>query len=184
MTVSDSSYDRGSGTVQRRPEPHYLAIGQVVRPFGLRGELRVELLTEYPDQLARLRTVYLGPQSEPWVVESVRLHKEAALFKLVGCDDRNAAEELRGQVLQIARGDAVPLEEGEYYEHQIVGMSVVEDNGTFLGKVTEIISTGANDVYVVVGPDGQLLLPAIETVILQIDLDADQIVVHVMDGLR
>jgi 16S rRNA processing protein RimM len=114
----------------------------------------------------------------------VRLHREAALFKLNGCDDRNAAEALRGALVQIAREDAVPLQDDEYYEHQVVGMTVVEQHGTVLGTVTEIIVTGANDVYVVVGPDGELLLPAIESVILEIDLDTDQMVVQLMDGLR
>ena len=176
--------NRGSGASRRRPEPHYLAIGRMGRPFGLCGELRVQLLTEYPEQLGRLRIVYLGPRMEPWEVEGVRLHKGAALFKLVGCDDRTTAETLRGALVQIAREDAVSLEEDEYYEHQIVGMTVVEEDGTLLGRVTEIISTGANDVYVVVGPDGELLLPAIESVILEIDLDADRMVVHVLEGLR
>jgi 16S rRNA processing protein RimM len=184
MTASAKEQNRGSGTSQRRPEPHYLAIGRVVRPFGLRGELRVQLLTEHPEGLKRLRTVYLGPQTEPWTVEGVRLHKDAALFTLAGCHDRSTAETLRGALVQIARQDAVPLQEDEYYEHHIVGMTVIEDDGTLLGKVTEIISTGANDVYVVVGPDGEVLLPAIESVILEIDLDADQMVVHVMEGLR
>jgi len=156
----------------------------VARPFGLGGELRVDLLTDYPEQLVRLRTVYLGPEAQPWKVEGVRLHKGGALFKLSGCNDRNAADALRGALVQIAREDAVPLEEGEYYEHQIVGMTVVEQDGTLLGKVSEIISTGANDVYVVVGPEGELLLPAIESVILEIDLDADRMVVHMMEGLR
>lgn len=176
--------NRGSGASKRRPEPRYLAIGRVARPFGLRGELNVQLLTEYPEQLGRLHTVYLGHHAEPWAVEGVRKHKKAAVFKLTGCDDRTAAEGLRGAVVQIAREDAVPLDEDEYYEHQIVGISVLEDDGTLLGKVTEIISTGANDVYVVVGPGGQLLLPAIKSVILEIDLDIDRMVVHVMEGLR
>jgi 16S rRNA processing protein RimM len=182
--TSPKHQDQGSGASQRRPEPRHLAIGRVGRPFGLRGELRVELLTEYPEQLGRLHTVYLGPEEEAWAVEWVRLHQDVALFKLAGCDDRTSAETLRGAVVQIAREDAVPLDEDEYYEHQIVGITVVEDNGTLLGKVTEIINTGANDVYVVVGPDGQLLLPAIESVILDVDLDADRMVVHVMEGLR
>jgi 16S rRNA processing protein RimM len=146
--------------------------------------LRVQILTEYPEALPRLRTVYLGTNVEPWEVEDVRLHKGAALLKLYGCDDRNAADLLRGALVQIDREDAVPLEEGEFYEHQIVGMTVVEQDGNYLGKVKEIINTGANDVYVVVGPDGELLLPAIESVILDVDLDADQMVVEVMEGLR
>ena len=184
MTTSVREEGQGSGTSRRRPEPNYLAIGQVVRPFGLRGELKVHLVTEYPEQLGRLSTVYLGPKAEPWAVEGVRLHKEEALFKLAGCDNRTAAEALRGAWVQIAREDVVPLEEDEYYEHQIVGITVVEQDGTVLGKLTEIISTGANDVYVVVGPEGELLLPAIESVILSIDLEADEMVVHILDGLR
>lgn len=184
MTSPAQEKEQGSGASRRRPEPSYLAIGRVVRPFGLRGELRVQLLTEYPQQLVRLRTVYLGPTAEPWTVENVRLHKDAALFKLIDCDDRTAAEALRGALVQIALEDAVPLEEDEYYEHQIVGMTVLEEDGTRLGKVSEIISTGANDVFVVVGPEGELLIPAIESVILEIDLDADRMVVHLLEGLR
>lgn len=184
MIVSSKEKNGGSGTSRRRPEPPYLAIGRVARPFGVQGELRVQLFTEYPEQLGRLRTVYLGPQAEPWGVAGVRLHKGNALFKLVGCDNRIEAEALRGALVQIAREDAVPLEEDEYYEHQIVGMAVVEEDGTYLGKVAEIISTGANDVFVVAGPGGELLLPAIESVILEIDLDADQMMVHVIEGLR
>jgi 16S rRNA processing protein RimM len=176
--------DRGSGSHQRRPEPRYLAIGRVVRPFGLRGELKVKVLTAYPERLGRMRTVYLGPQAEPRTVEGVRLHQDAALLKLTGCDDRTAAEGLRGALVQIALENAVPLDEDEYYEHQIVGLTVLEEDGTLLGKVTEIISTGANDVYVVVGPEGELLLPAIESVILEIDLEADRLVVHMLEGLR
>lgn len=182
--ISTQGQDRGSGSHKRRPEPRFLAVGRVVRPFGIRGELKVELFTEYPEQLGRLRTVYLGPQAEPQMIEGVRLHQDAALFKLSGCDDRTTAEALRGVLVQIAWEDAVPLEEDEYYEHQIVGLTVVEEDGTLLGRVTEIISTGANDVYVVVGPEGELLLPAIESVILEIDLEADQMVVHMLDGLR
>jgi 16S rRNA processing protein RimM len=184
MTLSVQEQDQGSGTSPRRPEPNCLAIGRVVRPFGLRGELRVQLMTEYPEQLGRLRTVYLGPEAQPWQVEAVRLHQEAALFKLVGCDDRTSAEMLRGVLVQIALKDAVPLEDDEYYEHQIIGLQVVEEDGTRLGKLTEIITTGANDVFVIIGPGGELLLPAIESVILDIDLDNGQMVVHVLDGLR
>jgi 16S rRNA processing protein RimM len=184
MTAPANELGRGSGASRRRPEPNYLAVGRVARPFGLLGELKVRLLTEYPDQLDRLSTVYLGPEAEPWTVKGIRLHKNAALLMLVGCDDRSAAEKLRGALVQIAIEDAMPLEEEEFFEHQIVGMTVVEQDGTVLGRLTEIISTGANDVYVVVGSQGELLLPAIKSVILEVDLDADQMVVQLLEGLR
>ncbi len=182
MTVQ--SQNQGFGGPERPPEPRYLAVGRVARPFGLRGELKVKVLTDYPERLDRFRTVYLGPQAEPWTVEGLRLHQSAALFKLSGCDDRDAAEALRDMLVQIPLEDAVPLEEGEYYEHQVVGLAVVEQDGTALGKVREILSTGANDVYIVVGPEGELLLPAIEPVILEIDLQAGRMVVEVLEGLR
>ncbi len=180
MTVQN----QGSGGSARPPEPRYLAVGRVARPFGLRGELKVKLLTEYPEQLGRLRTVFLGPEAQAWTVEGLRLHQNAALFKLIGCNDRDAAEALRDMLVQIPLEEAVPLEEGEYYEHQIVGLAVVEQDGTPLGKVREILSTGSNDVYIVVGPEGELLLPAIEPVILEIDLQAGRMVVEVLEGLR
>lgn len=176
--------EQGSGASKRRPEPRYLAIGRIVRPFGIRGELKVKLMTDYPEQLDRLRTVYVGPEAVPWQIEGLRLHHGAALFKLVGCDDRTGADTLRGALVQITRKEAMPLETDEYYEHHIINLSVVERDGTYLGKITEIIHTGANEVIVVVGPEGELLLPFIESVVLDIDLDADRITVHVLEGLR
>jgi 16S rRNA processing protein RimM len=184
MTASAQPSNAGSGASRRRPEPRYLAIGRVVRPHGVRGELRVEILTDFPEQLDRLTTVHIGPDADPFKIEGMRLHKEAALLRLEGIDDRNAADALRGALVQIPLEEAVPLEEDEFYEHQIIGMAVVEQDGTYLGKVTQIITTGANDVFVVIGPQGELLLPVIEEVILAIDLDADRMTVQVMDGLR
>jgi len=184
MSASANEQNRGSGASNHRPEPDYLVVGRVVRPFGLRGELKVHVMTEYPEQLDRLHTVYLGPERQAWTVENIRLHQDAALFTLAGCDDRDAAESLRGALVQIAREDAVPLEGDEFYEYQLIGIKVVEKDGSLLGKLTEIINTGANDVFVVVGPEGELLLPAIESVILEIDLDADRMLVELMEGLR
>jgi 16S rRNA processing protein RimM len=184
MTASAQPSNAGSGASRRRPEPRYLAIGRVVRPHGVGGELRVAILTDYPEQLDRLTTVRIGPRAAPYKIEGMRLHKEAVLLKLEGIKDRNAADALRGALVQIPLEEAVPLEEDEFYEHQIIGMAVVEQDGTYLGKVTEIITTGANDVFVVIGPQGELLLPVIEEAILEIDLDADRMTVHVMDGLR
>lgn len=176
--------ERGSGAQKRAPEPRYLAVAQVARPFGLRGELKANILTDYPEELGRLHTVYLGPENSPRTVEAIRLHQGFALFKLAGCDDRDAAEELRGALIQVALENAVPLEADEFYEHQIVGLTVVEEDGAVLGQVSEIISTGANDVYVVIGSGGELLLPAIEKVILDIDLEEARMTVHLLEGLR
>ncbi len=175
-------FKRGSGS-RRVPEPHYLAVARVERPWGIRGECKCEVLTSFPDKLGRLVRVYLGPHAAPYDVAHFRWHAGALLVKLAGVDDRNAAEALRGQLVQIAREDAVEIEPGQYYEHQILGLDVVTEGGQPLGQVVEVLSTGANDVYVVQGPRGEILLPARAEVVRQIDLAANRMTVALLPGL-
>jgi 16S rRNA processing protein RimM len=173
---------RGSGS-RRTPEPLYLAIARVVKPFGVRGELKLEVLTGSPDRLGRLSHVYVGESATPHKVVHFRWHGDELLLRLSDVRDRDAAEELRGQLVQIAREDAVPLDPGEFYEHQIIGLSVVTTDGEPLGHVVEVLATGANDVYVVQGPRGEILLPARVEVVRAIDLDAGIITVTLLPGL-
>lgn len=154
----------------------------MLRPHGVRGELRLEVYTGSPTHLKKVETVYVGDKQRPHPLESSRLHQKILLIKLKGCDDRQQADEFRGQVIAIARTDAAPLRAGQYYHHQIIGLTVISDEGEQLGTLTEIIETGANDVYVVKNGDKELLLPAISSVILKIE--PPQIVVHLLDGLR
>jgi 16S rRNA processing protein RimM len=113
----------------------------------------------------------------------MRQHKETLLLKLAGCDDRNEAELLRDMLVQIPVEEAVPLENGEYYDFQIVGVKVETDNGEWLGQVTEVLETGANDVYLVRGPRGEVLLPAITDVVRELDMEARRMVVHLLPGM-
>jgi len=128
--------------------------------------MRVEILTDYPERMGQHEYLYLArPQSpddvERYRLESIRPHKEVLLVKLDGVDDRDAAEELRGMLVQVPLEDAVPLEEGEYYHFQLVGVDVKTDTGEWLGRVADVIATGAADVFVVRWPRGEVLLPAI-----------------------
>jgi 16S rRNA processing protein RimM len=177
----------GSGGQGRTPEPHYLAIGRIVGAHGVRGELTVEILTEDPDRFRLLDRVYIGPEDEEpvsWRLSSYRLHKGRALLKLAGLDDRTAAEGFRSQIVQVRREEALPLAEGEYYEYQILGLAVRTVTGEALGTVADIIDTGANDVYAVRGPDGrELLIPALESVVRLVDLQAGWLVVELPEGL-
>jgi 16S rRNA processing protein RimM len=149
----------------------------------VRGELRIELLTDYPERLSSHTTLYIGPKAAPYTLQGVRLHGGGALLKLTGCDDRNAAEELRGQVVQIPLEEAVPLDEGEYYEHQVVGAEVITEQGDLLGQISEVLHTGANDVYVIHGSRGEILVPVTDEVVREIDLDEQRIVVALLPGL-
>ena len=172
----------------RTPEPHYLAIGRILRPHGVRGELRVGILTAYPERLGQYTDFYLAYPGSPeavrrYPVEKLRRSKDALLLKLAGCDDRNAADKLRGMLVQIPIEEAVPLEEGEYYHFQLIGVRVEMENGEWLGQVTEVLETGANDVYVVRGPLGEVLLPAVDEVILALDLELKRMVVRPLPGM-
>lgn len=160
-----------------------MIVGRILRPHGIRGEMRMEILTGYPERLPGHRVFYLGPQAKPYPVESVRFHQGAAIIKLTGCDDRNAAEALCGLMVHIPLQKAVPLEEGEYYYFQVVGVEVYTDQGEHLGRVVDILETRANNVYVVRGPRGEILIPAVEEIVRELDLTARRMVILPLPGL-
>jgi 16S rRNA processing protein RimM len=164
-------------------EVRFLAIGRIVAPRGVRGELRVEIESDDPNRFLALQTVYLGEEHRPFRVRGARLHQGRALLVLAGIADRNAAEAWRGAYVYVAIEDALPLGENEYYHHQIVGLQAVTEEGEALGRVSEVLITGANDVYVIQGPRGEILLPAFEDVILAIDLPQGRMVVRIPEGL-
>ena len=166
-----------------RPEIEYLAIGRVSAPRGVRGELRVDVETEDPERFRILKRVYLGEEYAPYRVLSGRVHRGQALLLLEGVTDRNTAEGWRGAYVYVAIDDALPLREGEYYYHQIIGLEALTEEGEALGRVTEVLVTGANDVYVIQGPRGEVLFPALEGVVLRIDLANGRMTVRIPEGL-
>jgi 16S rRNA processing protein RimM len=183
----DSEGDGGSGRA-RAPEPRYLVVGRILRPHGIRGELRVEIVTGYPERLGQHACFYLGSPDSPgalrcYPVEKLRWHRGTLLLKLGDCDDRNAAEKLRGMLVQIPVEEAVPLGEGEYYHFQLIGVRVETESGKWLGQVVKVLETGANDVYVVRGLGGEVLLPAVEDVVLELDLELKRMVVRLLPGM-
>jgi 16S rRNA processing protein RimM len=107
--------DQERGSDSSTTEPRFLVIGRVVKPHGVRGEVRVQVITDVPERFEWLKTVYVGERDpQPMVVESVRFHKTFVLVKLAGYDTREAAVSLRSQILQVPESEAVPLEEDEY----------------------------------------------------------------------
>ncbi len=167
-------------------EPLYLAVGQLRRPHGVRGEIRMEVFTDFPERLAAGRTVFVGPRRMPLQIRSVRWHNGALLVAFEGYNDREQVGLLRNMLVTIPAEEAPPLPEGEFYYHQILGLRVVTDEGETLGRVTEIMETGANDVFVVRADDGrsEILLPDTDEVVLDIDLAAGVMKVHLLPGLR
>jgi 16S rRNA processing protein RimM len=166
-----------------RQTPTHLAIAQIDAPWGVRGEVKAEILTDFPDRFAKLTIVYLGDELTPFDVERTRQHKGAVIMKFKGCDNRSAAEVLRRKIVHIPIEEAMPLREGQYYVHQIVGLEAWTTGGEWLGEVVEVLFTGGNDVYVVRREHGELLIPAIAKVIKQVDLVGGRLVVET-EGLE
>ena len=161
----------------------FLAVARVVGAHGIRGEVRCELITDFPDRLKQTTHLYRGDDHTPVELERARLDKHGAILKLASAQSRDEAAALRGELLYVAEADAVHLPEDSYFWHQIIGLSVRTDTGEVLGRIAEIMPTGSNDVYVVEQQDRQILLPAIKDVVQDIDLEAGVMTVHLIEGL-
>ncbi len=161
-------------------KPERLIIGTVVGVFGVRGELKVRIETDFPERFKQLKRVFICDAA--YDVTRSRLHQGMALLKLNGLDDANHAADLDDCSVEVALDDAVKLKANQYFLYQIEGLRVETMDGEPLGTVSEILQTGANDVYVVATLEGkEILLPAIAQVIKQIDLEHGKMIVELMD---
>jgi len=177
-----------AGSARESPQdsqpPEYLVVGEIVAPFGVAGEVKVLLDTDFPELVLEATHLYLGDPPAPYAVERARLHKGMALLKVAGYDRREAAETLRGQLVQVRREEAPEPGEGEFYYYQLIGLEVWTEAGELLGRVADLWSAGANEVLLVQGAQGEILLPAIESVVREVDLEAGRMRVHLLEGLR
>lgn len=161
----------------------FIAIGHIAAVFGVKGEVKVTLATDFPERFQGLETVYLGPDARPVRMLSSRPHQDNLLVRLEGYNDRDAAQTLQGLWIQVPQADILPLGEGEHYVFQLVGLRVRTTDGRDLGVIEEILSTPANDVFVVRGEAGEVLIPYINDVIAEERLDAGEMIVHPLPGL-
>ncbi len=165
-------------------EPEYLVIGFLRRPFGVSGEILMDLHTDFPERFRTGRKIYVGDEHKPMTLASVRPHGENMLVRLRGVNTPEMAGQYRNTWIFIKTKDAPPLPEGKYYQYQLLGLKVVDEADHPLGTLTEILETGANDVYVVTDEAGkETLLPAIPSVILDVQPEAGFIRVHLLEGL-
>jgi len=161
--------------------PESLIVGRILAPWGIRGEVKVEVLTDFPERFAPQKVVHLN--ARPLEIESCRPHKQHLVVKLATIDSVEDAEKLRGQDLTIPSSELYPLPEGQYYTFQLIGLDVLTTEGQYLGQVTDIMATAGNDVYIVEGEGGEILIPAIEDVVKSIDLEEGKMVIEAIEGL-
>jgi 16S rRNA processing protein RimM len=170
-------------------EERLLNVGKIVNTQGVRGEVRVWPQTDFPDLRFKTgnRLLMISPEGGdpiPVEIESAREQKTVYVLKIKGYDDINQVEKLKGWELKVSESERAPLSDGEYYVKDIVGCSVVTEEGEALGTIIDVLTPGANDVWVVKRPGAKdLLLPVIDDVVLEVDLAAKTVRVHLMEGL-
>jgi 16S rRNA processing protein RimM len=160
-------------------EPEYVLIGKLQRAHGVTGEIVLGITTDFPERITRGKLIYLGAKHSPVMITGARPFHNNMLITLEGIRSREEAAVMTNLEVFVRTEDLPALSEGQYYHHQLVGLKAVLENGTEIGTVTEIMETGANDVYVVTESSGnELLLPAIDAVIIRVDLAVKQMVVN------
>ena len=154
-----------------------VVIGKAGAPHGLRGEVRVIPLTDFPERFDALREVMVG--DELLHVESARPQGKNFLMRFREYAVREDAQKLTGRLLTVARAEAAPLDEGEYYVFDIVGLTVYDEEDNELGTVENVLRTGSNDVYAVRSEDGrEILIPALRSVVREIDVPGGRMTVR------
>jgi len=164
-------------------EPLYLSVGFLRRPHGLKGEIIMDLHTDFPERMIEGRELFVGEKHRPMILANARPHQSGMLVKFKGIGTPEDAALYRNQWIYV-RADAVPLPEGQHYKYELLGLMVVDENDNQLGELVEILETGANDVYVIRDDsEKEILIPNIPSVVLDLDIRARLMRVHLLEGL-
>lgn len=165
----------------------YVSAGTITSTHGIRGEVKVYPTVDDPDRFSSFGKVLLsnGKTEVEAEIEKVKYFKNLVIVKFRGIDDINDVMKYRRWNILVTREDAADLQEGQYFEVDIIGLKVVTDDDREIGKITEILHTGANDVYTVKGESGkEILIPAIQQCILDVDLENGVMKVHLLNGME
>ena len=166
-----------------------LAVGKIVKAFGIRGDVIVQPMTDDPERFAALTRVYLGrsdsrAEAVETTVHDVRIDARGVRLRLGAIPDRTAAEQSVGLLLLVADADRIPLKDGQYFVHELIGVTVRSEEGEILGRLKDVIHMPAQDVYVV-GTDGEdFMIPAVAEFVRGVDVTARTMTVRLIDGIR
>ena len=162
-----------------------LQVGVITTTHGIRGEVKVFPTTDDPRRFEELPSILLDTGKElcELEIQRVKYFKQFVILKFRDVDDINEIEPYKGKSLYVTRDMAVPLEENEYYIADLIGMDVFLEDGSLFGRIKDVLETGANDVYIVQTQEKEVLIPAIKDCILQVDVELNKMVIHLMKGL-
>lgn len=164
----------------------YLQVGVISSTHGIRGEVKVFPTTDDPMRFKKLKSILMdtGKEQIELEIQNVKFFKKFVILKFQGIDNINDVEQYKGATLLIERKDAVPLEAGEYFIADMIGMKVFTEDGNHFGALSDVLETGANDVYVIASIEhGEVLVPAIRQCVHSIDIEAQEMVISLMKGL-
>ncbi len=163
-----------------------LQVGVITQTHGVRGEVKVFPTTDDPERFLDLKKVLLdtGKDTMSLEIQNVKFFKQFVILKFKGIDNINDIERYKRCPLLIAREDAVELEEDEFFIADMIGMAVETEDGKAFGTLKDVMETGANDVYVIESEEhGEVLLPAIKECVLDVNIEEQKMIIHLMDGL-
>lgn len=171
--------DRGLAGSPLAGEPEFLAVGRLRRTHGLKGEIIMDVLTDFPERLKAGKMVLVGEDHVEMMIRSLRPKDKQVLIAFEDAADLESARNFSNQYVFVRTTELPPLEDGEYYHHQLLGMKVYGKEEHFLGILDEILETGANDVYVIIHPESgeEILFPAVDEFILEIDIKQNRMVI-------
>jgi len=163
-----------------------ITIGKAVKPWGVKGEMKIEPMTDFPRRFEKLRRVYLVSRSGKEVacdVRSVRYSGGVPFILLAGYDSPEKAGVFNGWFVKVPEEETEPLPEGTYYWYELIGIEVFSEEGDKLGTIIDIFETGSNDVYVLKSGRKEVYIPATQDVIKQVDRKTKRMIIHLMEGL-
>ncbi|MBN2878942.1 MAG: 16S rRNA processing protein RimM [Clostridia bacterium] len=149
-------------------------LGVIVKAQGIKGEVKVKPYTDTPDVLCRIKSVIIN--NEPMYIDKARCDRTMAYIKLKGIEDRDQAEAMKGLELSVDKKEAPALPEGRYYVDDLIGCTALDDEGAEIGKLIDVIQNSANDVYVIKNEKGEILIPALKSVIKSVDIQKKEVV--------
>ena len=178
QTAASNPLTEGTSGSPHAGGPEFLVVGYLRRAHGLRGEMLMDILTDFPDRITQGKKIYLGETHREMTIRSIRPNNKVLLIAFEGFDTPENAGTLRNQNVYVRTDQVPPLPEGEYYHHELLGLKVVDESGKYLGILDEILETGANDVYVIKDETGhEILIPAVPDYVKNINLEVKEIIV-------
>ena len=162
-----------------------ISIGKIGRPHGIRGEVKVVPLTDWPERFQQLRSVYLEAEGEDSVlleIERAQVRGNRVILKLAGIEERGQAEQIRGHIIKVNEED-LPLPEGYFHIFQLIGMDVRSSAGETIGAIVDVLRMPSHDIYVVDSNGREVMIPAVEKFVKRVDIENNVMIVEPIEGL-